>query len=75
MKRHKRSNPRQKPAYQFTLDDMARMVGQLGGRIRFEIYPKELDAERLELERLREQLRASSTATNAVDPHAGSTPV
>lgn len=56
--------PRQPPGpdYRFTLDDLQRMVEQLGGRIQFQIYPKELDAERLELERLR-QLHAESALT------------
>ena len=30
------------PDYQFTLDDLQRMAEQLGGRLRFEIVPKEL---------------------------------
>jgi len=68
MKRVKRINRRQAPGpdYQFTLDDLQRMVEQLGGRFMCSIYPKEFDEPRKEPE-----------SVVAVDPHvedSGPTP-
>jgi hypothetical protein len=61
-KTKKRINRRQPPGpdYQFTLDDLQRMVEQMGGRFQVQIYPRELD----------ERHREEPPSVDAVDPSA-----
>lgn len=69
MKKPQRMNRRQPPGpdYQFTLDDLQRMVEQMGARFQCQIYPREMDADRIELERLRQQVAASEKPEPAID--------